>query len=87
LCQPTNTGADTRFVVWKLMTTDRTIGYQEKTPNTSSSGSRKTMVVMPPERTQRRSGRRRERLAAAEVCFAGARVGAVEVDVIGSLIS
>ena len=52
LSRPTNVGAETRFVSWTLMTSDRTIGNQEKTPKISSNGSRKTSVLSPSRLTQ-----------------------------------
>ena len=42
--RPTNTGSDTRFVSWTLITKPRRMGNQAKTPNTRRKGSRKTSV-------------------------------------------
>jgi hypothetical protein len=48
LSRPTNSGAVTRLVCWTLMITDLTIGHHEKSPNTSSIGSRNTIVLAEP---------------------------------------
>ena len=60
--------AVTRLVCWTLITNDRTIGHHEKSPKTSSIGSRKTSVGQPPTRRPgrpcrggSRAGRRRRR--------------------------
>src|ERR1035437_3917485 len=58
LSTPTDVGADTRFVSWTLMTNDRSIGYQENTPKTSSKGSRKASVLSPSLLTRIRLRRR-----------------------------
>src|SRR6185437_16608197 len=59
LSQPTQVGGETRLVCWKLITTLRTMGHQEKTPKITSIGVRKSRVVRPPPRSQVRGDLRR----------------------------
>src|SRR6195952_5012295 len=64
LSQPTQVAGRTRLVCWNDMVTVRTIGYQEKAPNTNNMGSRKISVVSPPPATQL-AGVRRGRFSPA----------------------
>ena len=45
--RPTHSGAVTRFVCWKLITTARPMGYQAKYAKTASRGIRRMSVLSP----------------------------------------
>jgi hypothetical protein len=71
LSQPTQVGGETRLVCWKLITTLRTMGHQEKTPKMTSIGVRKRRVLRPPPRTQVRGLLRRTELGLSIAVMGG----------------
>ena len=64
---PTQLGAETRLVDWKLITTERRIGHHEKTPKITRRGRANSSVLPPPERHQVTGLCRRSRVAGGVV--------------------